>query len=134
MRVDHSIRYESADDFYDPSGNVIMRLTTEAALDVCARAAGYDLIVVRIEGGIWHFPGIEARLDCIWDGYDPPISREGAEENNRLGADYIRLKSKVYDVFIIMAAPITGYRHTRATSAQAIPPTASGGNRADPAK
>lgn len=118
MPVDRSKRYKSADDFFDPIGSVTMRLTVEAALEVCKRAAGYDLIVVRIEGGIWHFPGIEARRDCIWDGYDPPISREGAEENNRLGAQFIRLRREAYDydVFIITTSSITGYRHKRAVA------------------
>jgi hypothetical protein len=36
-------------------------------------AAQHGLVVVRIEEGIWHSPGFEARLDCIWDGADSAI-------------------------------------------------------------
>lgn len=44
-----------------------MKLTPEAAIAVCSRCIENGYIVSRIEGGIWHDPGFEMRLDCIWD-------------------------------------------------------------------
>ncbi|WP_244102159.1 hypothetical protein [Burkholderia ambifaria] len=77
MNIDRSRVYDSADDFFSLDGSIVMKLSTEAAIAVCEQAAQHGLVVARIEGGIWHFPGFEARLDCIWDGADPPIDLDG---------------------------------------------------------
>jgi hypothetical protein len=106
--------YEAAEDFYELEGNIVMILTPSAAAEVCLMAAEQDLVVFRVEGGFWHAPGFEARLDCIWDGADPPISVEDAAANNRAAAEYIRVKSDIHNAFVVSAAPLSGYPHKRA--------------------
>jgi|SRR5688572_14471923 len=105
--------YDSAADYFRLNGNAIMKLTPEAAIDVCLEAAQRGLVVVRIEGGIWHSPGFEARLDCIWDGAEPPIDLENAIANNARAAEDIRRERVIHGAFIICDAPLTGYRHKR---------------------
>ena len=105
--------YDFAADYFRLNGHAIMKLTPEAAIDVCLEAAQRGLVVVRIEGGIWHSPGFEARLDCIWDGAEPPIDLESAIANNARAAEDIRRERADHSAFIICDAPLTGYRHQR---------------------
>jgi len=86
-----------------------MKLSADAAIAVCERAGQHGLIIARIEGGIWHFPGFEARLDCIWDGVDPPVDDGVAEQNNLAAAEFIRSESEVHDVFVVTAPQMTGW-------------------------
>lgn len=86
-----------------------MRLTAQAAKEVCLRAASRGLVVSRIEGGIWQNPGFMSRLDCIWDGKAPPITAEDAHKSNLRAADYIEAESGVHDVFILTAPSIAGW-------------------------
>ena len=90
-----------------------MRLTAAAAIDVCIEADLHGLVIARVEGGIWHNPGFEARVDCIWDGADPPIALLSARENNRRAADFIRDQSRRHSAFILTAPPVTGWPHKR---------------------
>ncbi len=111
MKGERGKLYESAEDFFELEGSVVMKLTPSAAISVCQQAAKRGLIVARIEGGIWHYPGFESRLDCIWDGADPPIDTTSAHENNLLAAEFIESEIEVHDVFILTAPPITGWPH-----------------------
>jgi len=111
MKVDKAKVYDSSDDFFELNGSVVMKLTSAAAQDICIKALKHGVVVVRIEGGIWHNPGFEARLDCIWDGVDPPVSETEAETNNARALEMIREESEVHDTFIITTAPLTGYKH-----------------------
>ncbi|WP_084152375.1 colicin immunity protein [Burkholderia sp. A1] len=108
MQIDLQRRYESADDFFSFGGSVVMKLSADAAIAVCERAAQHGLAIARIEGGIWHFPGFEARLDCIWDGVDPPVDVGAAEQNNLVAADFIHSETQVHDVFVVTALQIAG--------------------------
>ncbi|WP_244138763.1 MULTISPECIES: colicin immunity protein [Burkholderia] len=110
MNIDRGRLYHSSDDFFALGENPAMKLSTAAAIDVCERAAQYGLVVARIEGGIWHLdpPQFEARYDCIWDGADPPIDVNSADQNNHAGAEFIRRMSPPNDVFVLMTLPITG--------------------------
>jgi hypothetical protein len=101
--------HDSANDFFELNGSCKMKLTTKAAIEVCELAAEHGFLVARVEGGIWRYPGFEARVDCIWDGLDPPIDRDTAEENNRMAADFIRSKSAVHDAFVLTTPRITGW-------------------------
>jgi hypothetical protein len=103
--------YQRADDFFDLGGSAVMYLTPAAAVDVCLDAARRGLLVARVEGGIWHDPGFEARIDCIWDGADPPIATSAAIRNNEEAADFIRAKSSDHDAFVLTAPPVTGWPH-----------------------
>jgi hypothetical protein len=109
--MEHNRLYDSAADYFSLNGHAVMYLTPDAAIEVCVQAAQRGLLVVRIEGGIWHAPGFEARLDCIWDGADPPIDLENAMANNARAAEDIRRERAVHSAFVITTAPLTGYRH-----------------------
>ncbi|RKP43277.1 colicin immunity protein [Trinickia fusca] len=102
------MRYEEAEDFFALQGSIVMKLTTEAAIGVCEQAAQRGLLVSRIEGGIWHNPGFEARIDCIWDGGDPPLDVQAAHENNLAAIEFIRSELPEHDAFIITSLPIAG--------------------------
>ncbi|MFC0576319.1 colicin immunity protein [Paraburkholderia solisilvae] len=107
--VDRSKRYTDLEDFFSLHGSVVMKLTPEAAIAVCEQAAQRGLVVARIEGGIWHNPKFEARIDCIWDGADPPIASQAAHENNLSAIEFIRSVLPEHSAFIITAPPITGW-------------------------
>lgn len=86
-----------------------MKLSANAAIAVCERASQHGLVIARIEGGIWHTPGFEARLDCIWDGVEPPVDIGAAERNNLAAAEFIRSESEAHDVFVVTAPRLTGW-------------------------
>ncbi|MGD1326115.1 colicin immunity protein [Pandoraea pnomenusa] len=109
MKIDLQRRYDSSDDFFAFGGSVVMKLSADAAIAVCERAARHGLVIARIEGGIWHSPGFEARLDCIWDGVDPPVERVAAEQNNLAAVAFIRSESVVHDAFVVTAPQMTGW-------------------------
>ncbi|HEY8098734.1 MAG TPA: colicin immunity protein, partial [Methylobacter sp.] len=89
MKSDRTLLYDSSNDFFELDGTDVMTLTSAAAQDVCTKALKHGVVVVRIEGGIWHNPGFEARLDCIWDGVDPPVSETDAAINNARALEMI---------------------------------------------
>ncbi|WP_116135739.1 colicin immunity protein [Trinickia diaoshuihuensis] len=109
MTIDLQRRYDSPSDFFALGGSVVMKLSTDAAIGVCEQAAQRGLVIARIEGGIWHFPGFEARLDCIWDGVEPPLEVSAAEQNNLAAVEFIRSESQVHDVFVVTAPRISGW-------------------------
>lgn len=109
MKFDLQRRYDSADDFFMLGGSIAMKLSAHAATAICERAADQGLVIARVEGGIWHFPGFEARLDCIWDGVDPPVEFRAAVQNNLAAADFVRSESNTHDVFVLTAPRMTGW-------------------------
>ncbi|WP_419684372.1 colicin immunity protein [Burkholderia theae] len=110
MTIDHFRVYDSSDDFFSLDGSIVMKLSTDAAIAVCELAVQHGLVVARIEGGIWHFPGFEARFDCIWDGAGPPVDPGAAERNNQRAAEFIRSESPPHDVFVVTSPPMTGWK------------------------
>ncbi|MEB2502301.1 colicin immunity protein [Burkholderia anthinoferrum] len=113
MNIDHHRVYDSSNDFFSLAGSIVMKLTAEAAIAVCEQAAKHGVVVARIEGGIWRNPGFEARVDCIWDGADPPIDLDTAQRNNKRAAEFIRSESPPHDVFLVTAPPMTGWKPRR---------------------
>src|SRR4026209_2272366 len=93
--------YLSADAFFRVGRINTMKLSPDAAIAVCVQAAERGLLISRIEGGIWHGATFEARLDCIWDGRDPPIKESEAALNNARAADFIRGETSVHNAFVI---------------------------------
>ncbi|WP_240648272.1 colicin immunity protein [Pararobbsia silviterrae] len=83
-----------------------MRMTTQAAIAVCSEAAERGLVVARIEGGIWHNPGFEARIDCIWDSAEYPPKVDAINTNNLAAANFIHAQERDYDVFIVTTIPM----------------------------
>jgi hypothetical protein len=98
--------YDSAAAFFDLEGSISMKLTPEAALQVCSAAGSRGQAIARVEGGIWHDPGFEARIDCIWDASGPPFPRASAESNNEAAAAFIREQSPDHTAFVITTMPV----------------------------
>lgn len=111
MTGDRRKLYDDPNAFFDLDGHAVMKLTRPAAIEVCRMAASRGFLVVRWEGGIWHCPGFEARLDAIWDGLDPPVDIETAERNNARAAQMIVEEPALHDTFIITTAFLKRYRH-----------------------
>ncbi|MEM5370059.1 colicin immunity protein [Paraburkholderia azotifigens] len=109
MSIDRTKRYTDANDYFSLGGSIVMKLSTEAAIAVCTEAAKHGFVVSRIEGGIWHNPGFEARIDCIWDGAEPPIDSKTAHTNNLVAIEFIHSESAEHDTFIITAPSIKGW-------------------------
>lgn len=109
MNIDLQRRYVSPNDFFELGGSVVMKVSADAAVAICLSAAEHGLVVARVEGGVWHNPGFEARLDCIWDGADPPVSEVAAEANNLAAAKFIQAERQEHDVFVITAPSIAGW-------------------------
>ena len=106
--MNRNVLYDSAERFFEDRGSGTMKLTAAAATSACAKAAENGLVVARVEGGIWHSPGFEARVDCIWDGADPPLSSEEAHRNNLLAAAFIESEKNRHSAFILTAPPVGG--------------------------
>ena len=106
MPINRGELYARAWDFFNPSGNAIMKLTPAAAVAVCEGAATRRLVVLRIEGGIRDETGFEARLDCIWDASEAPTNPSGTHENNLSAARFIRNNSGGHNAFIVTVAPL----------------------------
>ena len=111
MNIDKRILYESPEAFFDLNGSVNMRLSPTAAMQVCAEAARAGLVIARVEGGIWHAPGFESRLDCIWDGQGPPLDPDQASGNNKEAARFIASQAPAHSAFILTAPPLAGWPH-----------------------
>jgi hypothetical protein len=109
MKFDLQKRYADAKEFFALRGSVVMKLSPEAAIAVCNEATARGFVVARVEGGIWHDPGFEARMDCIWDGAEPPVGIEKARENNVAAAEFIRSEEADHDVFLITAPSMSGW-------------------------
>jgi hypothetical protein len=103
---DRSRLHEVSREFFELRGSAFMKLNANAAIEVCLRAAAQGLVVARVEGGIWHAPGFEARGDCIWDGVDPPVDRAAAHLNNLEAAEFIAEERQRHSAFVITAPPI----------------------------
>ncbi len=113
METSRNKLYESAECFFDEAGSGVMKLSTDAAIEVCMMAVGRELVIARVEGGVWHHPGFEARVDCIWDGADPPLDAIEAAVNNKKASNFIREQRAEHDVFVITAPPLSGWPHHR---------------------
>ncbi len=88
-----------------------MLLTPNAAIQACRKASEMGWIIARVEGGVWQNPGFMSRIDCIWDGSDPPATPKSAHENNLAAARFIEQSVDNQDVFILTAPPLTGWPH-----------------------
>jgi len=110
-RLDRQKLYDRVEDFFDLDGNAGMKLTRPAAIGLCLAAVSKELVVVKVEGGIWSDGQFEARLDAIWDGLDPPLGQEKAKENNLKAANFIKSVPAIDNAFLITCAPAAGYEH-----------------------
>ncbi|MDT8990967.1 colicin immunity protein [Curvibacter sp. APW13] len=108
--MDRTKLYDFADDFFTLDGSSIMKLTPDAAVEVCRRAADRGLVITRVEGGINTADRFEARLDCIWDAGYPPNPDEGAHPINRKAMDFIRAEMGFHNAFILGAVSVSEWK------------------------
>src|SRR5664279_1956617 len=106
--MDRTRIFNSATEFFNLGCNCAMKLSPFAAIGVCERAAEKGFVIARVEGGLWHSQGFEARLDCIWDGTDPPLDPGEAHQNNLSAANFIRKESVAHHAFVLTVSPVTG--------------------------
>lgn len=77
-----------------------MKLALQASLDVANRCTKEGIAISIVEGGIWHNPGFEARLDAIWHSkFD--VMPEKVAANNEDAIQFIRDFDDAYDTAII---------------------------------
>ena len=84
------------------SGAGWMKLTLPAAKSVIQQCTDQLVAVSGIEGGIWHNPGFEARLDAIWKckmGGDP--DDQELKFNNSEAERFLSDFEVAYDTAII---------------------------------
>lgn len=109
VRYQKSKLYTSMHDFFRLGGDVNMRLTREAAIDICRHAKDYDILIWRIEGGIWHNLGFQPWIDALWDSqYDPPVLEKNAILNNLLAMENIIEEDVQYNAFILTVTNYCG--------------------------
>lgn len=111
MTLERGKLHDCANDFFDFQMSSVMVLTPSAAVEVCLAAAQRGFVIARVEGGIWHDPGFEPRVNCIWDGADPPIVESAAESNNIEAANFIRKEGQVHSGFVITSPMLTAWPH-----------------------
>jgi hypothetical protein len=108
--------HNNYEDFFNLDGNVNMKLTTHAAIDVCMHAAEKGLVIWRIEGGIWHeanpnlgiTAGMEVRFDCIWDSQSKgENNEEEAHKNNLRAVEFIDEEKTIHNAYMITIRKIT---------------------------
>ncbi|MFC5579463.1 colicin immunity protein [Lysobacter niabensis] len=114
---DHRQLYDSTSDYFS-FGDSMMVLSPAAAKDVCELAASEGLVIARIEGGNWIEPGVfQPRGDFIWDGAEPPVSRDAAHANNLLAAAFVGACAPPLSAFVFTSSPISGWPHAISRSA-----------------
>lgn len=91
--------YTSSEDFFLNGGNNTMKLGSMAAIDVCRKSVSNGFIVSRVEGGIWHNPGFEMRLDCIWDRSS--LLENSPDLASEQAVIFIQEESVEHDAFIV---------------------------------
>lgn len=109
--LDRGTLYSDPEAFFSLAGSAVMRLNPSAAIAVCKMAGERGLVVARVEGGAWKGSAFESRIDCIWDGEDPPLSLEDSVKNNLKAAQFVADRSSANDVFIVTAPSMTGWPH-----------------------
>lgn len=101
MCIDGTQLYDDGFLFFQLNGNAVMRLTRTAAISVCRLATDRGLHVLRVEGGIWHSPGFEARVDSIWDSKFGEINDCSIVGNNQSAESFIKGEELYIDSYIL---------------------------------
>lgn len=106
MCIDSTHLYDDGILFFQLNGNAVMRLTKTAAISVCRLATDRGLHVLRVEGGIWHSPGFEARVDSIWDSKFDKIDEQSIIINNEYAVEFIESESMDINSFILTVSGV----------------------------
>jgi hypothetical protein len=84
-----------------------MKLSRRAAEELAENLEREGEIIVRIEGGVWHDPGFEARLDEIWDAVVRPNTSQTLYDFTNLDAlNFIKTRSSLIDTFILTSVKL----------------------------
>ena len=79
-----------------------MKLAKPAACEVIATCSKRGIGISIVEGGIWHEPGFEARLDAIWHSeFDRAEAVADVTANNLLARRFVDELPGKYDTAII---------------------------------
>lgn len=98
-------------EFFLESGSAWMKLSADAARDVCGMATSRNHFVSRVEGGVRHNENYEMRLDCIWDStLTLPASNVEALVNDMEAREFILTESISHDVFVLTVSSQSGFR------------------------
>ena len=103
--------FEDHREFIHRNDRNSLILTSKAAEEACRQASIFGLSIAKVEGGLWHNPGFESRIDAIWETRNYPASLDEVRKLNALAADFIRDQSSISpdsdlppaDVFMITA-------------------------------
>lgn len=98
----YGILYDRPLDFFELGGSGTIQMSRECARQVCLLAQAHRQVVLCIEGGIWHNPGFEARLDAIWDRDKfATYSKDDVQKTNEQAAESVGFDNKLCDAFIV---------------------------------
>lgn len=96
--------YTVAADYFLLGGDSNMLFSRDAAIKLCQLCIDNELIVSRVEAGIWHQEQskFEPRIDGVWDGVSPPVTKDIVYDNNIRALNNIKFEQINYDVFVLM--------------------------------
>ena len=99
---DRTTLFENAEAFFAKSGSPWMKLPRAIASEVIEGCSKRQVAVSIVEGGIWHSPGFEHRLDAIWHSeFDVKPGDSLVEKNNNEALSFIKQLPSNHDVAII---------------------------------
>lgn len=105
MKMRNDILYSEVDSFFELNGNNLMKLTPDAAVELCKVCLDKEIIVVCVEGGIWNDKKFQARLDAIWTGKKPPLNLGDLMLNNERAIASIAEDRDECNAFIVSTLP-----------------------------
>jgi hypothetical protein len=105
MAIQYDIVYSDINLFFELNGNNLMRLTPDAAIELCNALREKDVVVVCVEGGIWNDGKFQARLDTIWTGKKPPMNPVDLAINNEKAIASILEDREQCNAFIVSTLP-----------------------------
>jgi hypothetical protein len=105
MKIQYDIVYGDIKLFFDLNGNNLMRLTPDAAIELCNHLKEKNIVVVCVEGGIWNDKKFQARLDAIWTGKKPPMNPVDLAINNDRAIASILEDREQCNAFIVSTLP-----------------------------
>lgn len=98
----YDILYEKGEDFFLLRGNCYMRLTPNAAIEVCQEAIKQNLWILGVDAGHWFNPGFRPDGWMSWDRKKELFNQGKLIENNQLAIENIKEDEAAgYTAFIV---------------------------------
>lgn len=76
--------YDNAESFFNLNGDSSMKLSPQAAKEVCKEATKRGYFIGIIEGGYWRNPGFQPDMSTRWESIKYHNEHTNHEENNEL--------------------------------------------------